>query len=288
MTPEEQRLTRGYYCDSIGKAGNIYKEEFGIIKRAEGSWDRRVDAIVVEGKDPIDDHDLRCLDGRNVTIIQTKVAPLNPWLVGQALLSPRLLARSASEQGWKLGKVTSIALCDIQPLGMKTRFTAGLSPFIERHFTDRDLVIARREVPAKDKKSGSSIKRIPGIAARFVDQAAEQGFLIKVNAELLKGFRVSGIFVRGLSEEEACSEKDWRRLIAARSVVVIHSEKDARGKPRMSAMYMAGEVIAAKLLLTEIFHANSVESVIACGGMDAVVEEELRRYDTSFAVWNVR
>lgn len=288
MTPEEQELTRGYYCDSIGRIGNTYQEEFRIIKRVEGSWDRRVDAIVVEGNDPINDHDLRCLDGRDVILIQTKVSPLNPWLVGQALLSPRLLARSARGQGWKPGKITSIALCDTQPPGLEGKHASGLRPLIERHFTERDLIIATREVPAEDKKSGTSIRRIPGAAVRFDAETSEQGVLVKTAAELFTGFKVSGIFVRGLSKEETRSEVDWRRLVAARSVVVIHSENDANGKPKMSAMYMAGEIITAQLLLTEIFHAASVESIIACGGMDVAVEEELRRYDTSFAVWDVR
>jgi hypothetical protein len=279
MTPEEKRLARRYYR-KFGGTGNTYSEEFKINESGPGSRARRVDAIIAEGRDRVDAKDLRCLEGRNITIIQAKATPLNAWLVGQALLSPRLLARSARLQGWKPGNIRSIALCDIQPAGVGIgRSSSGLGALIEKRFTRRDLEIVTLEVPDEDKKHTSSIRRIPGAAARYAGDAAPK------TARLPTGLTVSGILTPD-PRSGGHKARGWEGLVAGQPVTVIHSEQENK-KPKMSAMYMAGEVVTAQLLLTHELGAASAESVIACESMDAAVADELAAFGVPFRVWDI-
>ena len=52
------------------------------------------------------------------------------------------------------------------------RSSSGLGELIEKRFTPRDLEIVTLEVPDEDKKHTSSIRRIPGAAARYAGDAA--------------------------------------------------------------------------------------------------------------------
>lgn len=292
MTPQEQRLVHHYRREFLNEAGNAYQEEFKIIDGTQQSLPRWVDAIIAEGTDPIDDNDLSCLHGRNIMIIQAKVVPLNAWLVGQALLSPRLLARSARAQGWELGTVRSLALCDVPPPGSDGGNHSGLQLLIESNFTHEELEIVTLEVPEQDKpkrKGGEpSIRRIRGAAARYARETTQGGCLIKENAHVPNGPTVSGIFVLDPIGEGCHQTAEWEDVVRGQNVIVIHSEQSKRKRaPKMSAMYMADEIIAAQLLLMKELRVSSAESVVACSSIDAAVAEELTAYGMPFREWDV-
>jgi hypothetical protein len=115
------------------------------------------------------------------------------------------------------------------------------------------------------------------------------GMLITEDVCLTTGLSISGIFVLGLTPEEYRRSMSWEEWVYRRTILAIHSEQVQKGSqwnPAMSAMYMAGEIIIAQLLLTEKFHAASVKSVIACADMDRAVACELREY-AAFELWKI-
>jgi hypothetical protein len=215
-------------------------------------------------------------------VLQAKVTGLNAWLFGQALFSPKLMARSAHEQNWMLGHTSSVALCDVK----KKR--PELQALIESRFSD-EIRICLRPVPTKYQSNRASVIRIPGVAGRYAKDRHD-GMLIAEDVRLTTGLSISGVFVLGLTTEEFCRSTTLEQLVYGRRILAIHSEQvKTRGRwyPAMSAMYMAGEVIVAQLLLTEKFHAASVKSVIACADMDWAVSCELKEY-ADFELWKMQ
>lgn len=187
MTPQEKRLADRYHAEHIGLHGHdhVYAEEFKVIEPGRGNRARWVDAIIVAGRDSIDDRDLRCLNGRDITLVQVKLTQLNAWLVGQAVFTPRLLARSAEAQGWKPGTVTSVALCDT-PRGT----TMERRVLFQRIIADRfagEIRIVTLEVPQEDRNNNASVKRDPEASDRYVEAVAEPGILVEKMSALLSG-----------------------------------------------------------------------------------------------------
>ena len=312
MSEGEDFVTDKFW-DEMQELGwrGVLERNFQLINNGEGRRARLADAVVIKGASPDEKKSrkkfrLPNINGREVLIIQTKVTGINPWLFGQVLFSPKLLERWAQERNLKLGKVCSVALCDAnknyellelikryfsaeiefcsRPINYDNEDHAKQQAAIEDDFSS-GIKICLREVPACYQCDDSSISRIPGSARRYAERR-KGGGLIAEDVLLTDAFRISGIFVPGLGVKEVY-QATWEQLVVGRRVVSIHSEqkydkKAHRSVPAMSAMYMAGEVIIAQLLLIKEFGATSVSSVIISDCMDRVVDEELRSRGIDF------
>lgn len=145
-------------------AGTLY-EELAIVPRLSGEQEvRRVDGLVV-----LDDPSgRRCsprgmldLNGREIVVIQTKAMPLNAYVFGRALLSPRLISQS-----WSPKNIRTVLLCLAdQP---------ELSGVISRSFPEVEIRVRPGE------RSSFPWRRIPGrrwilrwITRRLVPRAGE-------------------------------------------------------------------------------------------------------------------
>ena len=107
MSLHESPITQKFWENELAGQGTLY-EEFQAVEEQRGLQSRRnLDGVVVLG-DPsgIRTRGRRCLDGENIVIIQTKATPLNPYVVGQALLSQDLI-----QMRWSPNSVRSVLLC---------------------------------------------------------------------------------------------------------------------------------------------------------------------------------
>ena len=75
-----------------------------------------------------------------------------------------------------------------------------------------------------------------------------------------------------------------REMITGKHVTTVHSEK-RDGKPAITGMWIAGEVIAAQKLLTQM-GAASADSLLLCHREDQAVGQALRKY-ARFTVENM-
>ena len=107
MSLRESPITREFWQNELGGQGVLY-EEFRAVEKQPGVRSRRdLDGVVVVGDPPeIRTRGGRCLDGQDIVIIQTKAAPLNPHVFGQALLSQDLI-----QMRWSPSSVRSVLLC---------------------------------------------------------------------------------------------------------------------------------------------------------------------------------
>jgi hypothetical protein len=272
VSKRESEVTNAFWRELLEGKGT-FRENFKIIDyKKDRRQNRWADGVVVQGDTPgkIWVNELRDLDGRDVTVIQTKVTPLNAYVFGQALFSPKLIAQSAVEQAWRPRSINSVLLC--------TSDQPEIRCLIDEHFSSNVEVHVREGI-----HDNFYLHRIPSIAEEYAS-IREDGKPIVTAACLTSGLTIDGVFVPGLSVEEA-RQPLCRHTVAGKKVTAVHSEQMS-GKANRAGMYMAGEVIMTKLLLQEKMEAASVHSVIACAGMDDVIEGELRAY-ASFEVWDV-
>jgi hypothetical protein len=102
MSKKETPLTRRYW-DSVGGA---LIEEFPVVCRGAGNAQRLLDGVIVLGEPKAivkpDDVDIK---GKDVIVIQTKASRLGMSLIGQAIISRKLI------EAFQPRSARSIAVC---------------------------------------------------------------------------------------------------------------------------------------------------------------------------------
>jgi hypothetical protein len=250
MKSRESVITEEFWKNELGAQGTLYKE-FPAVKREQGVQSPRwLDGVVVSG-DPSDvkKHVGRSLDGQDIVIIQAKATPLNAHVFGQALLSQDLI-----QMRWSPKSIRSVLLCtaddpDLRPI-------TNEFPGVEIHI--------------RQGMTGSfTLSRLPITEVRH-QVRSRNPFLAGVR--LSGRFAIEGILVPGL---DPADRRPLHEVVAGNHVTTVHSEKRS-GKPAIIGMYIAGEVIMAQKLLSQL-GAASVDSLLL-GRDDQAVGPALSRY----------
>jgi len=102
MSKKETPLTRRYW-QSVGGA---LIEEFPAILRTESSAQRLLDGVIVLGENKaIVKHSDVDIKGKDIIVIQTKASRLGMNLMGQAIISAKLMENFAPRS------IRSVAIC---------------------------------------------------------------------------------------------------------------------------------------------------------------------------------
>ena len=127
------------------------------------------------------------------------------------------------------------------------------------------------EIRVKQGETGSfRLSRLPTDEVRR--RASSRGaFLAPI--QLTRRFVSDGILVPDLGNAD---RRPLREVVAGKHVTTVHSEK-RNGKPAITGMWIAGEVIAAQKLLTQM-GAASADSLLLCRRDDQAVGEALHKY----------
>ena len=259
MSLRETPITRGFWEDELGGQGTLY-EEFRAVEEQRGvqSW-RDLDGVVVLGDPPaISTRGRHCLDGEDIVIIQTKATPLNPHLFGQALLSQDLI-----RMRWSPNSVRSVLLCTADDPELRT--VTDEFPSVEIHI---------RQGPTGSFR----LRRLPADEVRR--RVSRRGVLL-TPIKLTSRFAIEGILVPDLGTAD---RRPLHEVVAGQHVTTVHSEK-RDGKPAIIGMWIAGEVITAQNLLTQM-GAASADSLMLCRRDDQAVGQALRKY-ARYAVENM-
>ena len=238
MSKYETPLTRAYWR-SLGE-GILY-EEFRVVKALAGlqSW-RAVDGVVVLGTTarmaaPGERAGLS-LDDRDVIVIQTKATRLNPYVVGQALLSMDLI-----RMRWAPRSLRSVLICAADD--PELRPVTDMFPGIEIH------------VARSDHLADFSPHRLRGAAAEL---ARQRGASLLANPRLTSSFQIDGIISPPAGPHPQPPLPD---LVAGQEVTTVHS-RVSKGKPAILGMSLSGEVIASQKLLLRM-GASAAHSIVA-------------------------
>jgi hypothetical protein len=255
MSIHETPLTRKFWEENLGGEGSLY-EEFRAVEAAgeAQSW-RDIDGVVVLGDRPgrCIPRGRRSLNDQDVVVIQTKAAPLNPYVFGQALLSRDLICRR-----WTPSSIRSVLICTADDPEL-------------RSITDEFPEV---EVEIMDGHVGSfGLSRIAGAAMKLADQ--RNMAVLKAPAQLARRFRIDGVLAPAL---ETTPGTPVAEQVAGKDVISVHSERNSRG-PKRLGMWIAGEIIVAQRLLAKM-GAASTHSLVLCQKGDRAVERELSNYAT--------
>lgn len=271
MSALETPYTREFWRKDLGQ-GTLY-EEFIVVSRARKDkiQERRtVDGIVVlGGKFRIADRGERpkSLDGEDVLVIQTKAERLNPYVFGQALLSPALIRLG----DWRPQTLRSVLLCaaDNPELGgpLEEVYTmpwqsstsmqrAGAIECDELATEIKPRVEVSVRQPHRDY-----CKRPSGWKGAADSVQRQLGGALMAPAKLPGRCEIDGVLL------PSCNNTDNHTLadVAGKEVISIHGYKG------IVDMYVSGEVVASKVLLKHL-GAASVRSIIACKRGDAAIE----------------
>jgi len=102
MSKKETPLTRRYW-QSVGGA---LIEEFPAVLRTESSAQRLLDGVIVLGQaKAIVKHSDADIKGKDIIVIQTKASRLGMNLMGQAIISAKLMER------FEPRSIRSVAIC---------------------------------------------------------------------------------------------------------------------------------------------------------------------------------
>lgn len=102
MSKKETPLTRRYW-QSVGGA---LIEEFPAVLRTESSAQRLLDGVIVLGENKaIVKHSDIDIKGKDIIVIQTKASRLGMNLMGQAIISAKLMVRFEPKS------IRSVAIC---------------------------------------------------------------------------------------------------------------------------------------------------------------------------------
>ncbi len=239
MSLRESPITREFWQNELGGQGTLY-EEFRAVEKQPGvrSW-RDLDGVVVlEGPPEIQTRGRRCLDGEDIVIIQTKAAPLNPHVFGQALLSQDLI-----QMRWSPSSVRSVLLCTADDPDL--RAVTNEFPGVEIHIR-------------RGQRGSFGLRRLPADEVRR--HVTNRGTFV-ASIQLTRRFVIKGILV---PDPGIADRRPIREMVAGQHVTTVHSEKRG-GKPAITGMYIAGEVIAAQKLLTQM-GAASADSLCCAAG----------------------
>jgi hypothetical protein len=264
MSKLETPLTLAYWNER-GNEGTLH-EELTIVKGQRNvQGQRKIDAAIFLDDPPggRKQHGTRDFSGQNMVIIQTKATPLNSYVFGQALLSPRLIALKQEGSG-PPGEIESLILCTADHPEMRS--------IIARHHADLKILV--REGPVRN----FCLDRIPDAAEEYAESKGER---IVTAACLIKGLTIDGVIIPDLSPGDE-RQPLCKHLVAGRKVISVHSEQDSQGNHRRMGMWMGGEVRMSQILLKEM-GASDVHSVVLCGGSDRAIDEVLSPC-TSFEV----
>ena len=103
MSKKETPLTRRYW-QSVGGA---LIEEFPAVLRTESSAQRLLDGVIVLGQaKAIVKHSDVDIKGKDIIVIQTKASRLGMSLMGQAIISAKLMER------FEPRSIRSVAICN--------------------------------------------------------------------------------------------------------------------------------------------------------------------------------
>jgi hypothetical protein len=155
---------------------------------------------------------------------------------------------------WCPRSIRSVLLCTEDDPELRT---------VTNEFPDVEIHIRRGE------RDSFGLTRLPADEVRR--RVSSRGAFL-APARLTKRFVIEGVLVPDLDRSEG---KPLREAVAGRQVTTVHSEKRS-GKAAIIGMYIAGEVIAAQKLLTQM-GAASVDSLLM-GRDDQAVGQALRRY----------
>jgi len=253
MMPQSERethLTRTYW-KRLGQ-GTLY-EEFRVVDKRPGQEVRRVDGLVdLGGQHRIASKGERppTLNDQDIIIIQTKATPLNPYVFGQALLSPQLVRLS-----WAPSSVRSVLLCTADDPKLRE---------VVRAYPEIEVCIESDEVVR------FSPRPLPGAAERV---RRLYGGALKAPAGLSASLTIAGILVPGETNGFAQS---LAQLVSEKHLISIHGHQE-RGRAATLGMYLSGEVIVGQALLKRM-GAASVRSIVVCRRGDRAVEAALCHY----------
>jgi hypothetical protein len=250
MSLRESPITQEFWEDELGGRGTLY-EEFRAVEQRGGQSRRDLDGVVVLG-DPsgIRTRGRRCLDGEDIVIIQTKATPLNPHVFGQALLSQDLI-----QMRWSPNSIRSVLLCTADDPDLRA---------VTNTFSDVEIHIRR------GRRGSFGLRRLPADEVRR--HVSNRGTFV-APIQLTRRFAIEGILV---PDPGIADHRPIREMVAGQHVTTVHSEK-RDGKPAITGMYIAGEVIAAQKLLTQM-GAASADSLLLCRWEDQAVGQALRKY----------
>jgi len=102
MSKHETPLTRRYW-ESVG--GTLI-EEFPAVLRGEANAQRLLDGVIVLGERSVIANfpDVE-IEGKDIIVVQTKANRLGMYLIGQAIISARLMRR------FNPNSIKSVAIC---------------------------------------------------------------------------------------------------------------------------------------------------------------------------------
>lgn len=102
MSKKETPLTRRYWRE----VGGTLIEEFPAVKASPDNGKRFLDAvIVINGENKIAKFNEISIKGKDIIVVQTKAKRLGMYLMGQAIISPKLLRK------FKPRSIKSVAIC---------------------------------------------------------------------------------------------------------------------------------------------------------------------------------
>ena len=102
MSKHETPLTRRYW-ESVG--GTLI-EEFPAVLRGEANAQRLLDGVIVLGdRNVIANFPDVEIEGKDIIVVQTKANRLGMYLIGQAIISARLMRR------FNPNSIKSVAIC---------------------------------------------------------------------------------------------------------------------------------------------------------------------------------
>ena len=102
MSKKETPLTRRYWQS----VGGVLIEEFPAVLRTESSAQRLLDGVIVLGENKaIVKHSDVDIKGKDIIVIQTKASRLGMNLMGQAIISAKLMEK------FEPRSIRSVAIC---------------------------------------------------------------------------------------------------------------------------------------------------------------------------------
>lgn len=259
MSKHETPLTRGYWRKLDD---GIMYEEFPVVSARAGLQSRRaIDGVVVLGRAPriasCDENKDLSLDGEDVVVIQTKATRLNPYVLGQALLSVDLI-----KLRWTPRSIRSVLVC--------LEDDPELRPFIDL-FHDVEVHVAdQSEIAGQSELQHFGLQRLSGAVAHV---AEKREALTVVSGQLSSALQIDGVLVPSPIRAGVTCLAD---LVRGREVISVHSEKKS-GQLRILNMPLSGEVIVAQAILSRMGAALAT-SVVVCRRGDLAIEEALRHH----------
>lgn len=242
-SPHEERLTHAYW-EHVG--GTLYEE-----LKVHG---RRIDGVILPDgpRKRIGWVDIRevNMDGQPVIVVQTKAGRPTLSLLGQALLSPDLIATH-----WPRAHMTTVALCG--------RDDDVLRPLAEVRGIHVEI-IGMDDV----RSSGGSAGYSKDLLARYWQTTG--GTLLE-RVELMAKSpthdrqRARGIIVLGREHERLHGGKLSPEAVDGADIIVVYAGRTDGG------MYGLGEALFTADLLRHHYTVASVRPVVACEHSDPIL-----------------